>query len=318
MSLKKVADDAAKVAMESLGTPLSPMPSISLCTPKLATRSAIFAPVTRRGFVSGLMMAGAAFGLAGCTSQNKPVSATVGELPDGILPADAGLASDPADVGYAPPANFHMTTYKPPVRQPLRPVGALGIIPRAGWTTIGPNMRTIQPMNGVRLITFHHTGDPTPFYDDSYEGTARYWEAIRQWQRSQGFEDIGYHFGIDRVGRVWQLRKLEYRGEHVRDGFAPPHWLDRYLQLKNSPTQPIHGRWIWNAHNIGVVSLGNFMVQKPTPAQLHRIVHFGRVLRNLYRIPIYHCYTHQELVSTLCPGAHLQPYMEYIRRTNEL
>jgi hypothetical protein len=317
MALKKVGDNAAEIEAGASGRAV-PTQGISLWTPGMAKGAPRLGPVTRRDFLSGLVLAGAAMGLAGCTTQNKGVSSAVGELPDGILPADAGSVGGPADVGYAPPVNFHMSAYRPPVRQPLRPVGALGIIPRVGWTTIGPNMRTIQPMNGVRLITFHHTGDPTPFYDDSYAGTARYWEAIRQWQRSQGFEDIGYHFGIDRVGRVWQLRKLEYRGEHVRDGFAPPHWLDRYVQWKNAPTRPIHGRWIWNAHNIGVVSVGNFMIQTPTPAQLHRIVHFGRVLRNLYQIPIYHCYTHQELVSTLCPGAHLQPYMEYIRRTNQL
>ena len=269
--------------------------------------------VSRRGFL-GVVAGGALMGLAGCAANQQQAADSISHLPNGILPERTDLASGPPDTGYAPPANFRVPTYHPPTPYPIAPQGVMGIIPRSAWALAGPDMQTIQPMDGVKLITFHHTGDPKPFYDDSYEGTARYWELIREYQRRVGFEDIAYHFGIDRMGRVWQLRPLQYRGEHVRDGFAPPRWLDRYVQRANSPTQPVHGRYVWNAHNIGVVSVGNFMIQQPTPQQKQKVVKFGRLLRRLYGIPIYHCYTHQELVATLCPGAHLQPYMETIRR----
>ncbi len=277
----------------------------------------IFPKISRRELLAALTMVTAAAGLGGCASTPEGLSADRISLPDGKLPpAPVQMAqSGPPDTGYAPPADYVMKTpYRRPTAHPAVARGALGIIPRSAWALAGPNMRTIQPMNGVNLITFHHSGDPQPFLDDSIEGTAHYLEAIREWQVRQGFEDIAYHFANDRMGRIWQLRSLQYRGEHVRDGFAAPRWLDQYVQWKNSPTHPVNGRYIWNAHNIGIVTLGNFMIQEPTIYQKRRIVEFGRLVRTLYQIPIYHCYTHQELVATLCPGKIYQPYMEYIRR----
>ncbi len=288
--------------------------------PDSSKNSSKLASLSRRGFLAA-GSAAALLGLAGCASDQSNASSSISNLPRGFLPADVSTAWNRPDTGYAPPANFVMPPYHPPVQRKASPVvevGSIPIIQRSAWALAGPNMRTIQPMAGVRLITFHHTGDPKPVYDDSYAGSARYWELIRESQRRDGFEDIGYHFGIDRAGRVWQLRELKYRGEHVRDGFAPPRWLDQYRQYRNSATQPYHGRYVWNAHNIGVVSLGNFMVQSPTAQQKRRIVQMGLLLRRLYQIPIYHCYTHQELVATECPGKGLQPYMEYIRRNGIL
>lgn len=276
--------------------------------------------LSRRRLLAGLVGTAAAATLAGCAATPPASTSSISYLPDGVLPPDAGVNLGQMDTGYAPPANFKpRVVYHPPVpAQKIVPVGAFGIIPRSAWTTAGPNMRTIQPMAGVHLITFHHTGDPHPIYFDSLEQTARYWELIREYERRVGFEDIAYHFGIDRMGRVWQLRDLKYRGEHVRDGFAPPHWLMEYVQYRNSPTQPVHGRYIWNAHNIGVASIGNFMLQEPTVQQRQTILRFGSLLRRLYNIPIYHCYTHRELVATECPGHNLQPYMVYIRKNNIL
>ncbi len=275
---------------------------------------------TRRRFLTGLAGTAAAAALVGCASQPPSSTSAISYLPDGVLPPDASISPGQRDTGYAPPANFKpRVVYHPPTpSKQIVPVGAFGIIPRSAWALAGPNMRTIQPMAGVHLITFHHTGDPHPIFFDTLAETARYWELIREYERRVGFEDIAYHFGIDRMGRVWQLRDLEYRGEHVRDGFAPPHWLMQYIQYRSSPTQPVHGRYIWNAHNIGVASIGNFMIQEPTIQQKQTILRFGTLLRRLYNIPIYHCYTHRELVATECPGHNLQPYMVYIRKNNIL
>ena len=179
-------------------------------------------------------------------------------------------------------------------------------------------------MAGIRLITFHHTGDPEPFYETSYEATAAFWEKVRTWHvQGRDFGDIGYHFGIDRVGRVWQLRPLEFRGAHVRDGDRPPHWCqgNEYhgqWQYTPSPLPMTNGRYEWNDHNIGVVSIGNFDKQDPTPAQKQKIAEFGSLLRTHYSISIDRCYTHQELVAELCPGWNLQPYMETIRQDDIL
>jgi N-acetylmuramoyl-L-alanine amidase len=276
--------------------------------------------LSRRNFLTAaaaLVGGGIYAGLAGCGPQQQTSNSNaVASLPEGFLPNGWSYGQiGPPDVGYAPPDNFRLpSTYKPPSLT-VAPSGPLGIIPRHAWTPAGPARSTIEPMGGVRLITFHHTGDPQPFYDDSYAATAEFWERIRIYQvYTRGFQDIGYHFGIDRAGRVWQLRPLTYRGEHVRIGDTPPLWLNQYRQYANGPSFSIDGRYIWNDHNIGVVSIGNFMLQEPTLLQKRKIIQFGAMLRRQYNIPVYHCYTHQELVSTECPGKNLQPYMEYIRR----
>ncbi len=142
-------------------------------------------------------------------------------------------------------------------------------------------------MNGVRLITFHHSGDPKPFTTSDYAQTAQHLEYVREYHRSRDFQDIGYHFAIDRAGRVWQLRSLAYQGQHVRYN---------------------------NEHNLGIVVLGNFDLQPMTAAQQEKIKTFGLLVRKQYGLGINRLYTHQEIVSTECPGDDMQPYMVKIRR----
>ena len=151
-------------------------------------------------------------------------------------------------------------------------------------------------MGGVNLLTFHHDGDPVPFAQDDYWLTAQYLERIRAYHAREGFQDIGYHFAIDRAGRVWELRPLAYRGEHVREGYDLNHQMHK-----------------WNDNNVGVVVLGNFMLQSPTDAQKKKICSFGALLRSQYKLSIAQVKVHQELVSTECPGIHLRPYMNDIR-----
>ena len=59
-----------------------------------------------------------------------------------------------------------------------------------------------------------------------------------------GWADIGYHFAVDRAGRVWSCRPLVWQGAHVKDR---------------------------NEGNIGVLVLGNFEIERPTSAQLNAL-----------------------------------------------
>ncbi len=152
-------------------------------------------------------------------------------------------------------------------------------------------------MEWVALLTFHHDGDPGGFTESGYAETARYLERIRAYHAKTGFQDIGYHYAIDRAGRVWELRSVAFRGEHVREGYDQNHVLHK-----------------WNDHNIGVVVLGNFMLQDPTDAQKERIRSWGAQLRKQYRLSIAQVKVHQELVTTECPGIRLRPYMDMIRQ----
>ncbi len=236
----------------------------------------------RRDILSLLGVASLAAFFAGCEKESGTANRRF--LPDSPSDVYSNTPIVPDREPYSPPTP---TTPIKPRPQTGAVANSYGIIPRSAWASDGPNLRTIDPMNGVGLLTFHHSGDPKPFYENDYAQTATHLEYVRQYHRSRGFQDIGYHFAIDRMGRVWQLRSLKYQGQHVRYN---------------------------NEHNIGVVVLGNFDMQKPTQAQFDRIRTFGYLLRKQYNLPISRVKTHQEIVSTECPGNNMQPYMVRIRR----
>lgn len=198
--------------------------------------------------------------------------------------------------GQSPTANGGKPSIvTPPKPEPIAPPVAAtdGIIPRSAWTRQPPILSRVEAMNGVNLITFHHSGDKDPFYGQSIAETIEHLEITRSYhitpriKGGAGMCDIGYHFAIDREGRVWQLRPTRYQGEHVRDN---------------------------NPHNVGVVLLGNFDIQKPTSQQLERALKFGRQLRHQYDLPIRRVYTHRELKATICPGRYAQPFFDRIRK----
>jgi hypothetical protein len=238
--------------------------------------------ISRRGMLRWLGLGGAAAYLAGCGGdQNTPH--IVKDLPDPLSPVPPTNRSLVPDREYSPPSPT--APLPPPVTS--REPNNFGILPRSAWAKAGPDLSRVDPMDGVRLLTFHHSGDPKPFTTMDYAETAQHLEYVREYHRSRNFQDIGYHFAIDRAGRIWQLRSLKYQGQHVRYN---------------------------NEHNIGVVVLGNFDMQSMSQAQKDRVRTFGQLLRKQYALPIARVYTHQEIVSTECPGNAMQPYMVQIRR----
>ena len=244
--------------------------------------------VSRRAFLGllGLTGVGAAIGgLGGCENNNTTAGAGSTALPDPVAPVLAPITRALVpDNEFAPPAPSH--ALPPPVVR-VEPANTYGILPRSMWARGGPDLSRVDPMNGVKLITFHHSGDPKPFWSADFGETAQHLEYVREYHRSRNFQDIGYHFAIDRAGRVWQLRSLKYEGQHVRYN---------------------------NEHNVGVVVLGNFDMQPMTQQQKDKVRIFGSLLRKQYSLPIARVYTHQEIVSTECPGHGMQPYMVAIRR----
>jgi hypothetical protein len=231
-------------------------------------------------FLGLLGAAGAAAIIAGCENTGDSAGRAISQLPDPLAP----LPSRVPDNGFAPPSPKHALPAPPLAKEPKN---SYGILPRSMWAKAGPDMKRIDPMHGVKLLTFHHSGDPKAFTTTDFGETAQHLEYVREYHRSRHFQDIGYHFAIDRAGRVWQLRSLKYQGEHVRYN---------------------------NEHNIGVVVLGNFDLQSMSQAQKSKVKIFGALLRKQYALPISRVYTHQEIVSTECPGDAMQPYMVQIRK----
>jgi hypothetical protein len=238
---------------------------------------------SRREFLAGCAAFGAAVGFNACQNNSNPVAQNLPEFePEGI--------PVPEPVVPAGPPSLPPPTVK---RVPAFGDNTLAIYPRSAWTSAGPISGRVSPMNGVNLITFHHTGGQNDgrdvaFLADGYKETIEHLEIVRRYHTlNKGWGDIGYHFAIDRVGRVWQLRSLKYQGAHVKSH---------------------------DEHNLGIVLLGNFNVQRPTDAQLERIKSFGLLTRTRYQLAITDIHTHQELRPTDCPGRTMQPYMVSIRK----
>ena len=145
-------------------------------------------------------------------------------------------------------------------------------------------------MTTIRSITVHHDGMDT-FYETQPRAVAARIELIRQRHRARGWGDIGYHFVVDRAGRVWEARPLRYQGAHVRDH---------------------------NPGNIGVVVLGNFDLQSPSSTQLEALRRHVAALIQAYNVPISRVHTHQEWAATACPGRGLQHFMDAVRNDGRL
>ncbi len=166
-------------------------------------------------------------------------------------------------------------------------LGTVRIYKRERWTRRGVNRAKLNPMGKITRITVHHSGSPKGFADTDYKATVSYLEKVRSYHRSRKWADIGYHYAVDPKGRVWECRDIKYQGAHVRNH---------------------------NEHNIGVVLLGNFEIQKPTWSQLSSMKKLVKQLRAKYRVGVKRIYTHKEINPTTCPGRHLQPVVSLYRR----
>lgn len=244
------------------------------------------------------LLAGASL-LAGCAS----TSTTRTRNRPGLDWPDAHKSPDPV---YQQQVQRRVSTprpsaYDPERRLPPQPAPtpkqiasqreALDAIPRSTWAERAAIPSRLRSMSGVSRITVHHEGW-TPVWFDSVDDTADRLESIRRGHLDRmRAGDIGYHYIIDRAGRLWAGRDLRYQGAHVRQN---------------------------NPHNIGVMVLGNFDQQSPADAQLDRLDRVLIALMHKYKVPVRHVYTHQELVATACPGEQLQPYLVDARRSGKL
>lgn len=156
-----------------------------------------------------------------------------------------------------------------------------GVIARREWTSAGPILPLINPMNGVNRITVHHSGVIAASVRSKAD-SARMLESIRRGHTSQQWADIGYHYIIDPQGRVWEGRSARYQGAHVKEN---------------------------NEHNLGIMCLGDFDTERPTSEALGTLDAFVADRMRVYNIPLSRVFTHQEINPTACPGRNLQSYM---------
>lgn len=98
----------------------------------------------------------------------------------------------------------------------------------------------------------------------------------------RSFLDIGYHFVIDREGRIYEGRSLTRHGAHVSGH---------------------------NAGTLGIVLTGNYEILEPMPIQRMRLKGLIQTLQRQY--PITHLAGHGDFApgKTLCPGKNLEPLL---------
>lgn len=238
---------------------------------------------SRRDLLKAGALGAAAF-LASCQNPPQGADNIPDPLDDHLSENISGVKIDESKIKIPPPQPPEKTEYGE-------------IMPRAAWTNSSLRLANGIPMDGARLITIHHSGDRKPFLGESVADVARHLQIVQQAHLQRGMIDIAYHFAIDRTGRVWQLRWLEYEGQHVRA----------------SKDGTRH-----NPHNIGIVMLGDFDLQDVTVNQRNRLCEFVRLVRGKYSLPTGTVFMHGEIVRTSCPGTRLRPLILDARRGNEL
>ena len=175
-----------------------------------------------------------------------------------------------------------------PRQQPWAASGPSGVISRREWTTAGVITSLANPLNGVRRITIHHSAMASSHLRGKAEAAGML-EKIRRVHVGQQWADIGYHYIIDPSGRIWEGRPIQYQGAHVK---------------------------LNNENNLGIMLMGNFEDERPSPEALSALDSFVADRMRAYRVPITRVYTHKELMPTACPGRALQRYMEETRSGN--
>ena len=259
--------------------------------------------VARRAFLGASALA--VLGLAACASTPKKVARLPDAewreppLPPGTVAAAAptvstdraeGAATDPkASLGEDASA---AAGGKAGGAKEFNPVGEAALPwakPRFLWAKAAPDRANLNPMLPVTCVTIHHDGLDELIWSARTADVAARLEHYRVGHLGRGWADIGYHLIIDRGGVLWQGRAVRYQGAHVSKH---------------------------NEGNIGVLVMGNFDRQKPTPAQLATLRRVVADLRSTYGIKRGRVYTHKEWqdAQTACPGSNLQPRVEQLRR----
>jgi hypothetical protein len=173
---------------------------------------------------------------------------------------------------------------------------SLAIIPREEWQAREPNHEAteefgfsddtnitgwkeyIQPLQDVyHTVAIHHSASSVSNFQ-----TMREIQDLHMDQR--GWADIGYHFGIDASGQIYEGRRIGVRGASVA-GF--------------------------NEGVIGVMVMGNFEWEAPLDVQLAALQNLVNGLAETYQLS--HLSGHGEInIGTLCPGRFLRLYLDLL------
>jgi N-acetylmuramoyl-L-alanine amidase len=191
-----------------------------------------------------------------------------------VAHANGGTAARPSGRGFSPPK----------------------INGRETWNARPMSMRgDPEPMGKITRITLHHTADARAV-GSTYAAVAERMKAYQTGhQQTNKWADIGYHYVIDRQGRIWEGRELNWKGAHAGNGQA-------------------------NENNVGIALIGNFENADPPAAQRDATEELVGWLAREYGIPSSKIYGHAEvekmygIPGTCCPGKRFGPTLAGVKR----
>ena len=224
--------------------------------------------VSRRG----LLLAGAALVIAGCTRRSQD------PLADVMRPTDqpvrgSGNSKRPIDGGNNKP--------EAPIKPPATVQGnGYTIVKRGAWTDL-PIKGNNNPMGTVTRITIHHTGEHGNWADlpdtEIVQRIEKYHRNEKEWAA------IGYHYLVGKDARIYEGRPAKYQGAHVS-------------------TQ--------NENNLGISVIGDFTDRLPSDRQLSALKSFLDDQRRQYGVGKGRVYGHRDLHASLCPGQMLYGWVK--------
>lgn len=192
-----------------------------------------------------------------------------------------------------PPAPAPRVEAKPAAARPA--LAALSVLPRSAWNARPARANDQVPMEKPYRITVHHSANLTQSRSQTSAAQDIFRIQTDHQGPGRGWADIGYHYVVDRAGRIWEGRPMRWQGAHA-DGDN-------------------------NRGNIGVCLLGRFMRggdgQEPSEEQNAALEKLLRHLCRQHAITPGAIYFHRRFKATECPGPRLEAVVNEIRRRME-
>jgi N-acetyl-anhydromuramyl-L-alanine amidase AmpD len=141
-------------------------------------------------------------------------------------------------------------------------------------------------------MTLHHSGI---VLGDNHNAVTRLQEHQRYHQDDLGWIDIAYHVGIDRDGRIFELRATELAGDTATEYDPTGHFL--------------------------VMCEGDYNQETVSEAQLHSLAVVFAWSSQKFHIKTETLLGHRDLAATACPGENLYAHIasgELKRRIDDL
>lgn len=152
------------------------------------------------------------------------------------------------------------------------------LIERAEWGSVDSLVESHK--HTISYITIHHGGE---LYDDDKD-TYQYLKNLQSWSRSdRKWMDVPYHYIIDRKGKIFEGRPLDYKGD------------------TNTTYDP--------AGHALIVLLGNFEEQEVLAEQISSLKVVTEFIADQKTVSSEMIKTHKDYAETLCPGKKLTAYL---------